>query len=833
MKINKTFCFKLIPGILLVCFSNYIKAQSIDSIQTNIETLTIKKNEIINPLNPGLITTFSQLISGKIAGLQAFSDDGSIFSNSNIIGRGTSSVLNPNQALVVIDGVPLDATVRDYFLNRIRPQDIEYIQMVYDPVFTDELAGAFSNNGVILIRTKQGSAGKHKINFNSTNAIQQNTRTASVLSADEFRQLITNSGNGNLIGLLGQSSTNWLDEIFQTAPATMNHLSLTGEFFYNIPFRASGSYLNQSGTLQKEHSNQYQYNLNINPSFWQNYLKINFNLGGDFTQNTYANKNAISYANYMDPTQSVYDSQGNFWEWNSANSFTGRNPIAFLDYNNISSTLRSFQYRLSADYQTHFLPDLHLIFKISDFSYTKNENLFIPKGTPDNWGKGLIQKTQELKGINQSQLSIKYSKNILKHQFGFEWGYLQKKFRLSGFENSQTIDGLQPDSSEYFSNYSMVSFYESAHYSFEEKYSVFVSAAHYFSPRYSKILPAVKLYWNIEKENFFNSRGFINKFGLNISYSTNTEEKEFPSAYLSYIEPKNESIRQWNAGLDFACWDNHISGFLNLYHRNTDDFQMIIDTPTGSNSNLRGIAGVGGLSSDGADFNIHSELIRSNKLNWNLGFNASYQKTIVKSFKYKEYWISTNLNAVNKLIKPGYEPYSFLAYEQTFDSNGKPLSGFPGYDKLYAKHSPSAKFLFGLNSILKWKNWTSDVSLRANLGNYVYNYESAAHGCFSPNSNKNFLSNIHSDYFNTDFKTANLQSDYYIQNASFLKLDYLNIMYDFGKVTKLATLRIAACVQNVFTLTAYKGVEPEIYNGVESGFYPHPRIYSINLNLEL
>lgn len=220
-----------------------------------------------------------------------------------------------------------------------------------------------------------------------------------------------------------------------------------------------------------------------------------------------------------------------------------------------------------------------------------------------------------------------------------------------------------------------------------------------------------------------------------------------------------------------------------------------------------------------------------------MSFNAAYQNSVLSAYK-NQILLSNGINNTYILgVYNGYTPYMFYAYKQKYDSNGKPIEGsyydvngdgqIDSDDKTVF-HSPNPDLIFGFNTILTVGKWNLGCSFRGSEGNYVYNATNAFYGNLST-----LLNNISTDYLYTRFNTKQVYSSYYVENASFLKMDYLNIGYDVGKIGKDVKLKLTATVQNVFTITGYTGVDPEIPGGVDYGFYPRPRIFSIGLNLEI
>jgi iron complex outermembrane receptor protein len=177
-----------------------------------------------------------------------------------------------------------------------------------------------------------------------------------------------------------------------------------------------------------------------------------------------------------------------------------------------------------------------------------------------------------------------------------------------------------------------------------------------------------------------------------------------------------------------------------------------------------------------------------------------------------------------------------------YNENGKPIEGaYANTDTIsdittadrYPYHSPAPDYIFGFSTSLRYKNWTVGTSLRANIGNYVYNGMSMTTGAFGTMSYNSYqLNNLNKSYLETGFQSRQYLSDYYVENASFLKMDNLTIGYNFGKIANKINLNVTGMIQNVFTITKYKGVDPEVPNGMDNTFYPRPRTYSISIGLD-
>ncbi|MDX1602670.1 MAG: SusC/RagA family TonB-linked outer membrane protein, partial [Salinimicrobium sediminis] len=196
-----------------------------------------------------------------------------------------------------------------------------------------------------------------------------------------------------------------------------------------------------------------------------------------------------------------------------------------------------------------------------------------------------------------------------------------------------------------------------------------------------------------------------------------------------------------------------------------------------------------------------------------------------------------------QLHKEGYSPFSYWVYKQVYNEEGYPIEGVyvdRNGDNIindsdrYIYKDPYADIIMGLNTNLNYKNLDFSVVTRANIGNYAYNNMASSKSYEIRASENSILTNLHSDYYNTRFLSlteTNLQSDYYIQEASFFKIDNITLGYTLPEVIKNSTLRIFGSAQNVLTITDYDGLDPEIDGGIDNNFYPRPRSFAIGANL--
>ena len=321
---------------------------------------------------------------------------------------------------------------------------------------------------------------------------------------------------------------------------------------------------------------------------------------------------------------------------------------------------------------------------------------------------------------------------------------------------------------------------------------------------------------------------------------------------------KWEQTATTNIGLDFGFFNNRLTGSVDVYDKKTTELLNQVDIPGGTNPANKFVANVGSMENKGVELNLTAQLIRKKDFTVEVGFNIAYNKNKITKLTFaadptnpgnKYNPDGTNLpgigatlfiNSVNQLRG------SFYVYQQVYDATGKPIEdlfvdrnrdGVINDKDLYHYKNADPTVFMGFNSGITYKNWNAGIVMRAGIGNYVYNNVASNTGRTNAifGNNNTVLRNGSSDVLYTNFKGNSdrfFLSDYYIQNASFLKLDIINIGYSVGKVfNNRASLRVSGNMQNVFTITKYQGIDPEIGSGVDNNFYARPRIISFGANL--
>ena len=858
----------------------------------------------------GQISTPEQMIAGKLPGVSIISNGGQPGSGSTIRIRGGSSIRASNDPLIVIDGIPLAAggiSGAGSPLSFLNSNDIESFTVLKD-ASAAAIYGTRAANGVILITTKKGTGGKMRVNFSTSLSASTITKKVDVLSADEFRSIVNAKGTTAQKAMLGTANTDWQDEIYQTALATDNNITFSGGI-KNLPYRLSLGYINQNGVLLTDNLQRKSVSLVLNPTFFDNHLKVDLNLKGSSQETRFANTGAIGGAVSFDPTQPVYSNKndkrfGGYYEWRDASTSTGlvnlvgRNPLGLLNQTlNKSNPYRSIG-NLQLDYKFHFLPDLRANMNIGyDISEGKGTT-FVSDSAASAYAAGGVggqnNKYRQQNSNTVFDFYLNYNKYFdkIKSRVDATAGYSYNNFLTTNyFYPSYNARGVKyPNSDPAFTfdkpENTLVSFFGRLNYTLNDKYLLTATLRRDGSSRFAGenkwgMFPSVAFAWKIADEKMLASSKVVSDLKLRIGYGVTGQQDginnydflsfyslsspnasyQFGNTYYQMYRPgaynpniKWEETTTANIGLDFGFFNNRINGSIDVYHKNTTDLLNSIPQPAGTNFSAFFIANVGSMENKGVEFNINAEPVKSSTWNWEAGFNITYNKnkitnlTVVpKDATYRGIQTGGIAGGIgggfSQIQQVGYSRNTFNLYQQVYDSKGNPVEnvfvdvngdGIINQDDLTKSKSAVPDLFMGFSSNLSYKRFSAGFVLRSSIGNYLYNNVHSNNGNGLQIFGNYVLYNASSNYLATKFNgnSNNLLSDYYIQNASFLRMDNLTFGYDAGTIfNKKATLRLNASVQNVFVLTKYEGLDPEIIWGVDNTIYPRPRIFTMGLNL--
>ncbi|MBL7725924.1 MAG: SusC/RagA family TonB-linked outer membrane protein [Chitinophagaceae bacterium] len=448
-----------------------------------------------------------------------------------------------------------------------------------------------------------------------------------------------------------------------------------------------------------------------------------------------------------------------------------------------------------------------------------------------------------------------------------------------------TIQGSEPTFPDDNPRFRLESYLARVNFSIMNKYLITASIRSDASSKLNPndrvgYFPAVALAWKL-KDEFFKSVNVLTELKLRLgwgetgqqdgigyysylprySLGTNTAQYQFGNSFVSYLRPEGydpnlkwETTTTSNVGLDFGFLKSRITGSVDYYYRKTKDLLADVDVPAGANFVNRITTNVGNVISKGVEINLNTTPVKTDNLTWDLGINYTYNEAEITNLlknpdpNFKGQQVSgisggtgnfVGIHAVNNT------PFTYLVYKQIYDNNNKPIEGLYedinrdgiiNDDDRYMYKKPAADVLLGLNTQVTYKNFSLGLAGHGSFGNYLYNNFFSNNGVLRSIKNPiNFIGNASVDYLNTRFVNNQYLSDYYIENASFFRLDNINLGYNVGKVfNDKASLRVAASIQNVFVISKYKGLDPENAGdgGVDNNIYPRPRIFSLGFNFD-
>jgi TonB-dependent starch-binding outer membrane protein SusC len=473
------------------------------------------------------------------------------------------------------------------------------------------------------------------------------------------------------------------------------------------------------------------------------------------------------------------------------------------------------------------------------------------------------------------------------------YGYYNNLTTSYNFANTDALHGVIPGSAPLYPSSiqenTLLSYFGRLIYSFEDKYILTASLRTDGSSRFAPqnrwgTFPAVALAWRIKQEDFLKNSNVLSELKLRGSYgvvgnadgipnysylptyalSTNGSQYEFgnqfyymytPAAYVANI--RWEQTASYDGGLDFGFLHNRITGTADYYYKKITNLQNLVFIPDGTNFSNEATINIGSMVSQGFEFNLNTTPVKTKDFSWDLNFNFTYEKIRITQ-------LTNNSNSANfygdatgaisggtgntiQMNTVGYTPFSFFVLQQIYNKQtGMPIEGAyvdrnrdgiisspPSSPDAYHYKTPFAPVIMGFSTNFKYKQWGLGMVFRANIGNYVYNNAASnlavQRAILNPS---NFLENTLSAYTKTDFINNQYFSDIYVENASFLKMDNLSLNYYVGKILEgKARLNLQANINNVFVITKYSGLDPEIYGGIDNNLYPRPRTFSLGAGI--
>ncbi len=901
-----------------------------------------------DPKMKGVATTADDMLVGKIAGVNVVNGGGSANSGSSIRIRGGSSLSASNDPLIILDGVYLDNSGiggLGNLLSTIDPNDIESFTVLKDASAT-AIYGSRASNGVIIITTKKGKAGKIKISYDGNVSVSKVKKTIDVLDGNEFQEFIRNtfSGKSNqaevytkagLNPVTGESvynfNTDWQDEIYRTAVSTEHNLSVLGSVKEFMPYRVSAGFTENNGVQSYDHNRRYTGNISLNPKFLNDRLTVNLNAKGMIIHSDF-DPGAIGNAVYYDPTKPIYATgspYSGFWSWtgaadpfnpgwaadyegakNSYNKFgAGPNPVSKIELNDNSADVKNFIGSAQFEYKFLYLKGLKANYNLSLDASSSEGSTFNAAGKPDNFSGSTISNKNEWeqkRRNSQMDFYLTYEKKLpnLKSKFDVMAGYSWQHYYTEGdswysaytpidakgaisYDNQEFNEDLSNIEGNYYANeHYIVSFFGRFNYSFDDRYLLTFTIRDDGSSRFNKdnrwgVFPSAALAWRISQEEFMQSQNLFSNMKLRLgwgktgqqdinqgdypylgtySYSTNTASSYYRNGkWISLLKPNafNESLQwetttTWNAGFDFGMFQDRLTASVDWYYRETTDLiNTEAKTPSGSNFSEYVVANIGSLTNTGVEITLGGVALSTKdwqlRLDANLAFNrneitklsSGAEDTDIRRFAATSDGDGATTIKAHAVNNPAG---MFFVFQQVYDADGHPIEGaFIDRDEsgsidekdLYMFHNADPKATFGVAAKLQYKKFDFSLAGHGSLGNWMYNGVAANSAALAPENvySSSALTNKTRFAFQTNWQKAQVLSDYYIQLASFFRIDNMTLGYSFDKIFDKVGGRVYCTVQNPFVFTKYEGLDPEISSGIDNSFYPRPVTFLLGLNL--
>lgn len=605
--------------------------------------------------------------------------------------------------------------------------------------------------------------------------------------------------------------------------------------------------LNPMGLLEQRdnHANVYRSNGNLQLDYSLHFLPdlhLNLNLGYDVMKSNlvdnWAANSATAYKNHEH-----YGGAYNFDQY----QFRSNTILNFyLNYKKeVESIYSNFDVTAGYDWQ-RFYNDGHYTGANGNSGYRVSPGL----NTPTYLGKN--EAGQQTYGVTVNESTI--------------------PLLGQNFQN----DGVSADGDYHWADrHQLLSFFGRLNYTFKDRYLLTVTVRGDATSRFAKdkrwgVFPAVALGWKINQEAWMQgAAGWLSDLKLRLGWGKTGQQEigetinymalyAIASPSVSYPNGTNgwhlpvyargynpdltwETTTSYNAGLDFGFFNNRITGSIEYYTRKTTDLLAYVAVPAGSSTTNMLNRNIGSLENYGVEFNIAAKPIVTNDFTWTLSYNVGWNHNEITELttgasQLKTGGISGGNGNTVQIHAEGHPASSFYLFQQVYDESGAPLEGvyvdqngdgqIDDSDKIINK-SPDPKVTMTFGSQFRYKKWDLGFNIRASIGNYVYNNVLSTKAVYNDLFTYGLNNVVENDYY---FEQPRYMSDYYLRNASFVRCDNITLGYTWDNLLNdKLRLRLFGAVQNPFVITKYKGVDPEVFGGIDNSVYPRATTYSLGL----
>lgn len=839
--------------------------------------------------NKGVFNDPMGLIQGKVAGLSITKPNGADpLAGYQILLRGTNTLTSGQGPLIIIDGV-IGAD-----LKNINFQDVESFDVLKDGSAA-AIYGTRGTNGVIIITTKKAKNGKGVFEYAGQFSVQVAPRGVQNLSAKEFKSAIQTyqpSKTGSLFG----SETNWFDEITNDLPFSyQNNFSLTGGT-QNLSHRTSVTHSSSQGLLNYNESERLLIKTNINQTVFDDRLKLEFNLTNNLRKYKPANYDVFRQAFIQNPTQPVFDnSNPETGGYSYKQGLEYYNPVAMLNERTRDGKTNDIILNLRAILD--ITNDLSWSNFISTQNSEWEENSYKTRYYPSIIGVGGEAEIANGRNTNSQFESVfNYSKTLnSSHNLQAVAGYSYQEFEMNssylGNSNFDTDIFLynnmaagsffrqgKGDMGSYKESSKLIALFGRLMYNYNEKYLASISLRREGSSKFGDNnkwgwFPAISAGWRLSEESFIKDVKWINDLKFRVGYGVtgNQDFSPYKSLILlqrvgslfynqewinSYGPGQNpnpdlrwEKKKELNIGLDYSLFEKRLSGSIEYYLRKTEDLLWNFQVPVPPYLYPYLFTNVGTISNRGVELTLNALLMKRGKFQWNSILTASHNKNYLDKISNNEFtqtsyetaFIGGTIGVWSQRIQEGEELGSFygpvwLGVDESGHDRFKNQNPIGEVDKGKWEKIGTANpiAIIGWSNNLAYKNWNLSFAFRSGIGGKVLNSYRLYYESWSTIGLRNI---VHTQLENPEFIGNITYSSKYLEDASFLKLDNIVLQHNFNLQSKyISKLSVSGSAQNVFWLTPYKGIDPEVnLSGLEPGidrlsYYPRTTTLAIGVN---
>ena len=859
--------------------------------QTRKEITGSVANITEKDFNQGVTREASDLLQGKVAGLNIASGSGDVSSSPQIRLRGTSTLQNDQGPMIVIDGIPGGD------MSTVAPSDIESISVLKD-ASSAAIYGSRSAGGVILITTKRGSGSKTQVNYDGYVALSSLANKPDLLTADEWRSYAASVGQSEQAKQFDQygASTDWFDEISRTGFSQNHSLSLSGGSSKSN-YRASVNYLKNSGVIRDNEMERFNFRFQFQQRAINDRLRIG--LTGAATildyNPTYGYNFVLAYN--MLPVFPVKMSDGSWYEnvgydlgnpvhnieantrKNKTNSYYGVGDLQFTIIDGLDIKASLYKSRRLNEYSQYY--DSTTDAGRDDGGYAYKRSQTYDKDMME-WTLNYDKTFNDVHKVN-GLLGYSWEENMFS-----EFTAANRNFTtdMLGANKLQAGQDLRPDDVTSQKNeYRLISMFARAHYSYAERYMITATVRRDGSSKFGTnhkwgIFPSVSAAWGISQEAFMQDIDWINDLKLRAGWGVTGNQdglKPYKTLELYGASDKYYDSGSWltgykidqnanpdlkweqtsmlNIGLDFQLFNGRLGGTVEWYDKRTKDMLYTYTVPSPPYLYREMMANVGDMKNTGIEVLLNLDAIRTKDFSGNTTLNMSHNKNEVTSLSNDNFtttriyagdaWIRGSSGGTTHVVEEGRPIGQFYGWRcDGIDADGKYIlydktgDGQISEDDRDYIGDAQPDLIFGWTNSFRYKAIDFSFFFRGSIGNDVLNHVRMAY------AQPGYLigSNALDDPLTYQLKEVPKYCSLYIENASFVRLDNVTLGYTFNtkKLNWLDKARIYVTGQNLFVITGYKGLDPETNMGRNDGlapgvedreFYPKARTFTFGVNL--